>query len=213
MPSKPHGRHIRGLTLHRPWPWCFTHCGDQGKRVENRKWSPPDWMIGGYIALHSGKKFDLDAAYRMLGGEFGEAAKSVPMEDRDHPDSVITAVAILTDCYEYDEESADCWAFGPFCWELPEILVLDHPVKCRGAQGLWTLTDRVFDEIAAQVPAPDGTRDRKTCPHIGKRRHCTGCGVDICRDCGDHLYANGAGLITTPEGRAFWDKPRTDQQQ
>lgn len=154
MPRRLHGRVIRGLTLHRPFPWAFTI---GMKRVENRKWSPPEWMIGGYLALHSGKKFDLDSAYQMLHGEFGEAAEAVPMQDRDHPHSVITCVAELTGCYSVEEsQAADPWAFGPEVWETPVVHVLERPVACKGAQGLWTLTDRVFDEIAEQVPAQRG---------------------------------------------------------
>ena len=59
------GMPIRGLTLWRPWPWAFTHAD---KRVENRPRKPPAYMIGGYLALHSGKHFDHSALVAMQEG-------------------------------------------------------------------------------------------------------------------------------------------------
>jgi len=149
------GRIIRGLTLHRPWPWAFTHLPEsEAKGVENRGWKPPRQMIGGWVALHSGKAFDDGAWQRMRAGFFGSAAQAVPPAG-DHPDSVITVLCRLTGSYSLPGKSAvhsDPWAFGPECWELPASrrVVLPEPVPCRGAQGLWRLPDEVFERVRVQ---------------------------------------------------------------
>ena len=38
------------------------------------------------------------------------------------------------------------WAFGPYCWWLEDLVVLDEPIEARGGLGLWS----------AEVPAEDG---------------------------------------------------------
>jgi hypothetical protein len=33
------------------------------------------------------------------------------------------------------------WTPGRYAWEIANVKVLDHPVKMRGSQGLWTVHD------------------------------------------------------------------------
>src|ERR1043165_9086031 len=48
------GHLIRGLSLTRPCPFAFLNGpADERKLIENRKWKPPVWMIGEYLALHA----------------------------------------------------------------------------------------------------------------------------------------------------------------
>lgn len=145
---KLEGREIRGLTLHRPWPWAFTHAD---KRVENRTWPPPDHILDGWIALHSGQQYDLGAEVRMATGDFGAAAEACPLGDDKHLSGVITAVALL-DHFEPRLAPTDPWAFGPFCWHFCEVWVLPRPVPCKGARGLWRLRQDTFEAIAAAWP-------------------------------------------------------------
>jgi len=146
------GRIVRGLTLTRPWPWAFLHAG---KRVENRNWAPPGFMLGGWLALHAGLGFDFAALEKFVGGRFGELAERVPTDRNAHPCGVIFALAGLRGHYVLDatEHSADPWAFGPEVWELPGHLFrpLAEPVPCRGFQKLWKLPADVFHQVAAQV--------------------------------------------------------------
>ncbi len=143
---------IRGFTLWRPWLWCFTHAG---KRIENRSWKPPATIIGGYLALHNGNKWDESAFLNMRQGEFGLAAKMVP-DTIKHVAGQIEAVAYLSgyfrkgDMFEHEQESP--YAFGPYCWRTPNVYRLDEPVPHRGAQGLWTLEDRALARIREQLP-------------------------------------------------------------
>ena len=148
------GRIIRGLTLWRPWPWCFIHAG---KRVENRKWPPPKSIRGGWLALHAGKRFDRQACDAMRAGRFDPRAVDVPERPEDHPHSRIVAVGRLESCYQLDAQRrrlnpyTDPWAFGPYVWELQDLQQLPDPVPCLGAQGLWKLPDDVFELVRAQV--------------------------------------------------------------
>ena len=153
---------LLGLTLWRPWAWCFT---DADKRVENRPMAPWRRAIGCWIALHSGMKWDAEGVHRMMRGDFGVAATGV-MEGGGylHPHSMITGIAHLTGCVNLAE--AQCtlpgdarpvqlqgnpWAFGPYCWLTPHVIKLPEPVRCRGAQGLWVLPPEVEEEVREQV--------------------------------------------------------------
>ena len=52
---------IRGLSLTRPWPFAFVNGPEPlQKRVENRSWKPPQFIIGNYLALHAAKSWAED---------------------------------------------------------------------------------------------------------------------------------------------------------
>ncbi len=155
---------LRGLTLHRPWPWAFT---DADKRVENRPQRPPRGMIGQWVALHSGLHMDTDAALRMRGGHYGEAARTCPVTDTNCPPSVITCIAAVRGFFEVDivhengrdifvhkdtrAPITDPWTFGPVAIDSPYIVKLPTSVVCRGAQGWWRLPEAVDTAVRAQV--------------------------------------------------------------
>lgn len=150
------GRRVRGLTLWRPWPWTFTHAD---KRVENRSWKPPDTIVGGYLALHAGLKFDSHACLGMQNGEFGAAAVRIDPREGAHPHGVIVAVARLEGFHMSAGQGRlpgdDLWEFGPYVWRTPNVQRLSTPVDCKGAQGLWKLPQDVFEAVAAQIEGTD----------------------------------------------------------
>ena len=48
------------------------------------------------------------------------------------------------------ESWGDPWAVGPWCWHVDEVLALEEPIPCRGAQGLWYVPEEhvvVFREL------------------------------------------------------------------
>ncbi|QQR47709.1 hypothetical protein JKA73_17385 [Myxococcus xanthus] len=138
---------IRGLTLIRPWAWAIA-CA--GKDVENRTWEPPRAMVGGWLAIHAGKKWDQDAA-DSIADTFGI---KVPGES-EQPSGVIIAMARIAGVVR-DSESP--WFCGPVGWTLDQVVQLQTPVACRGAQGLWTLPEPVLERVHAGWAAARGAR-------------------------------------------------------
>lgn len=133
---------MKALTLHRPWTEAILV---GGKTVENRKWPLPLPMIGHPIALHGGKTYDESGAAWMR-----DAGLFVPPKDADSPLGVV-GVAWFGEAFQITppQEHLD-WFFGPWCWPVLKVWKLPEPIACRGAQGLWNLTDRVSTELAHQ---------------------------------------------------------------
>ena len=46
---------MKALTLWRPWPAAICYFG---KRVENRTWCPPAYLLGQDLAIHAGVRID-----------------------------------------------------------------------------------------------------------------------------------------------------------
>jgi hypothetical protein len=130
---------IRGLTLIRPWGWAIAHAG---KDVENRTWEPPRGAVGGWLAIHSGEKYDQESADWMRDEL---ELDDVPVKRAD-PAGVIVAVAQLA---EVVTESASEWWAGPFGWRLENVTALPSPVPCKGALGLWKLPVPVLTAVRA----------------------------------------------------------------
>lgn len=151
---------IRGLTLHRPWPFAFLteprpdslNEPIAAKRVENRSWAPPEWMRDQYIALHSGQHWDDE------GGGYIETVTGLTLPPSEfHGAGEIFAVAKLS--HWVNEEDFDTmqdpaalpedqrpWFFGPWGWILTEFKAIE-PVKCRGFQKLWKLPPLVLMQV------------------------------------------------------------------
>jgi len=128
---------MRALSLWRPWPWAFFHAG---KRVENRSWPPPAGIIGEWVAMHAAQRYDVDAAVRMLNGDFGASAIMCPRDD-DHPTGIVGAF-LVHGAFELGSTrrvgrvtAADMlsrYAFGPWCWVTPNVIQLAEPIPCKG---------------------------------------------------------------------------------
>ena len=54
---------MRALTLWRPWSDAIVF---GPKRIENRTWVPPASMIGRYLAIHAGVRFDDDVGCSLI---------------------------------------------------------------------------------------------------------------------------------------------------
>lgn len=133
---------IRGLTLIRPWAWAVAHAG---KDIENRTWEPPRYMLGGFVAIHAGMKWDEDAA----SGIECELDICVPDEDA-HPSGVIVAVARIAGIQR--ESFGSPWFCGPVGWQLRDVVRIE-PVPCKGAQGLWVLPPDVLATVRERYAA------------------------------------------------------------
>lgn len=137
---------FRGLTLIRPWPSAIF---ESTKRIENRSWKPWKCVIGKFIAIHSGQKYDKQAAQWMSGNGL-----YTPPENKSCPSSCIVGVARVVDCLEYTDlfdSSIDPWFFGKFGWILDDVVKLSEPVACKGAMGLWRIKSDMKKKIISLV--------------------------------------------------------------
>jgi len=143
---------VRALTVLQPWASCIAYFG---KRVENRTWRPPESMLGQRIAIHAGVGLDKsgwDAFWtnRDLVGPNTciSFAMGLMLASPKAGRGVILATAVIE---RITTEGDSPWFTGPFGWVLREVETLepDDWVKCRGAQGLWTLPADVESAVLA----------------------------------------------------------------
>ena len=140
---------MQALTLRHPWPWAIVALG---KRIENRKWSAA-MAPGTWYAIHGGKVPTGDDLYDVLEQARELVLRLRYMLPRDaNPklrDACLTGIVALAQHGGYVRESDDPWFEGPVGWVIADLIVLDEPIPCRGAQGLWN----VPEEIAAILNA------------------------------------------------------------
>lgn len=138
---------MKALTLIQPWAWAICYAG---KRIENRVWRAPLWLKDQVFAIHAGKKNNLEACADLVAEELPVPLKHQMVQ------SAVVALVRLTGCKPVEQvahrEQRSRWAFGPWCWELADLVVLPKPVPCPGARGLWDLPPDVEKAVLAQVP-------------------------------------------------------------
>ena len=147
---------LRALTLIQPWAYAVCHLG---KTIENRTWPPPSGIVGQHLAIHAGKKFDEDDA-DAIRNEFGLGVPDVV------PVGAIVAVVRVAGAERVRDELAENlglpaqyatrWSSGPWCWLLADLVVLPHPVECRGKQGLWPVEGCTLDMVREEWRAGRG---------------------------------------------------------
>lgn len=138
---------MKALSIKQPWLYCIT---DLDKRVENRTWKPPDWIIGKRIALHASKKMDDSGGKSAASALAGLDLSTVV----DMPMGAIVATAVVRGWVDIDGNSShpdmlqyedDEWFFGFYGWILDDIRkVSPGPASCRGALGLWNVSPSIL---------------------------------------------------------------------
>jgi hypothetical protein len=131
------------LTLHQPWAYCVV---SKGKRIENRDWAPPDWMIGKYLAIHAGKTMDATALDAL---EHDPASPAIHTAMPEADAFVMGAVVAVAKLVSVVTESDDPWFRGPYGWVLSEVTAIE-PVVCRGYQKLWPLDQPTLALVRAR---------------------------------------------------------------
>ena len=138
------GRAMYALTLWQPWCYAMSHLG---KRVENRPWHPPAWLIGQRFALHAGAMLH-DDSFESL-----QHLLPAELDRRSLPRKAVCATArlrsVVREAVELPGDQRQ-WFVGPFGWVVDDLLVLPQPVPCRGFQKLWQLPVDVLDAVRAQ---------------------------------------------------------------
>lgn len=138
----------RALTLYQPWGWLMVH---HMKRIENRGWKPPAWIIGERIYVHQGKKWDADGA-EYIRDQLGGFEVWPPLA---------RAVGVLGSfridgCLDKDRgdkppAGQDRWFFGPYGWLTSEPRALRTVVQWRGALSLWKVPPDLERLIAEAI--------------------------------------------------------------
>jgi len=134
-----------------------------GKRIENRTWHPPSFLIGNRFAIHGGRGDlsapDLREVRLTMDGliaKHGTPSYRVDgdLKLKDVILSGIVATAVLDRVVEFagsdDIVQQDSWFDtipGNFGWILRDVIVLPEPIPCKGAQGLWTVPADVLKEL------------------------------------------------------------------
>ncbi len=133
---------MKSLTLHQPHTHSVAHLG---KRIENRNWTPPAHLVGEVIAIHAGKKLDLEALE-----DLQQRGYEIPDE---LPAKAVVAVARLVSVVEVappESHPQRQWWIGPYGWILDDVVALPSPVPCRGYQRLWNLPSDVAEAVYEQ---------------------------------------------------------------
>ncbi len=130
---------LLGLSLYQPWAYAVTHLG---KRIENRPWAPWARVIGTTIALHATKaRVDEHAAAAFIA----DLIHTLPPLDSLPRGAIVGTARVVG----FVTRSDDPWFFGPYGWQLADVVALPEPIACRGMQGLWP----VPPDVAARVLA------------------------------------------------------------
>lgn len=144
-PSKRRGElpQLYALTIWQPWCSAIV---DGSKRIENRGWRPPEWIIGDRIWLHAGKRFDLPGSLRCATLGFDRAKADLPLgaiigsaRVAGYQTAQMPKAKLFSKegyLYEGADLRGDPWWVGPVGWVLEDVLPLE-PHAALGMQKLW----------------------------------------------------------------------------
>lgn len=153
---------MRACTLWNPWAWAVISAG---KDVENR---PRSLGYVGEVAIHVGLNWDVSRvkedllyvsdAMKACGHPSGGVVRDNPItmgamlhRQRGHVIGVVEIVRWLP-----LHRVSSPWAFGPWCAVLRNPRPITEPIRVRGYQGVWTLSDDVERRVREQLEAPSG---------------------------------------------------------
>lgn len=140
---------MKALTLRHPWAFAICYWG---KRIENRSWRPQtELRIGHRFAIHGGRapagvdnvRYVIETGKELVK-KFGLPPGFSDLTGNDIVRSGIVATAVLKDVVT---RSDDPWFEGKYGWVLDEVIVLPEPIRCPGAQGLWTVPTSIEERL------------------------------------------------------------------
>lgn len=144
---------MRALTVYQPW--ASAEClGLKGNETRAR---PTKYR--GPLALHAGVKWSAtqEQAYAEIDAYLRGSGKSGLPAVRELPFGAVLAVCDLIDCLKVTEENVTSFSMfesiagdlsiGRYVWVLDRVKPLREPIRCRGAQGLWTPGNELLDQI------------------------------------------------------------------
>lgn len=144
---------MRVLSLRQPWLWSIDTLREpEAKRIENRRWPLPEYLLGKRIAFHAGQNWDEDGIRHFIELKLDHPARRELYER-----SLITCVVTVLRVWHVGagelvpDRSQRRWAFGPYAWELSDVKRLPAPIPWKGGQGLRRLPPEKILEINEQL--------------------------------------------------------------
>lgn len=132
---------MKAITVYQPYA-SFLAVGI--KRLETRGWPT---AYRGVIAIHASLNSDYDGGLE----DQIDAVANMGRRDIIRASGAIIGIATLTDCLPtgsllgLTELERRLGNFEPdrFAFRMEGAMPLDHPVPCRGKQGIWTIDEEV----------------------------------------------------------------------
>ena len=135
---------LLALTVHQPFAYFLMQAASDelAKRVENRTWMPPRWMIGRRFVVHAGASrarltYGDDLKWPLVfGAGLGTVALRGALRKAE-----TGSPATGWDCDEfpqgYEWLATHRHATGPICWVVDDPQPFDRPLPRPGAMGFW----------------------------------------------------------------------------
>lgn len=150
---------MKALTLWRPWPFAIFHLPPPvAKRVENRSWKPPAWLVGQRIAIHAGKTWDPSGARACIETQQLRPGLSGDMRSEGIIGTAVLCGLVTGDGYwelaegrlplGWSVKTISDWYIGPVGWLLDDVRALAEPIPCQGRQGLWDVPAELVERFA-----------------------------------------------------------------
>src|SRR5579862_6701644 len=116
------------ITLYQPWATAVVI---RAKRFETRSWSAPPKLLGRRIAIHAGRKLDLDWSPELEGA----LAPYGVLRDYPFPLGAFLATAVLTKVIPVEdvevtaaERACGIYTAGRYAWQLDDIYPLPEAI-------------------------------------------------------------------------------------
>jgi hypothetical protein len=144
---------MKALTLWPEWAFAIQRFGKDG---ENRTWPLWESMIGVPFAIHAGM-LGVHAEPRSKRGlqlrAFHDSMKALGIETTaTRAESIRGHIVAVVTCGFPTQHPRSRWGAndGQWFWPFTSVRVLETPIACKGAQGLWD----VPSEIERLIHAP-----------------------------------------------------------
>lgn len=143
---------MRALSLHQPWAQAVVL---DEKSIETRSWQT---SYRGPLAIHATKSMRHAQASDDQLERPSLVAEFTPI-----PLGALVGSVYLYDCLPVEEVRDDLsgtefrwgdYSDGRFAWLLHRARVLPRPIPCRGALGLWRLSDELSARVEREAVEP-----------------------------------------------------------
>jgi ASCH domain-containing protein len=122
----------QALSVRQPWAALIV---TGAKTVENRRWHPPEHVIGARLAIHAS----------LSRRDHPSDAAAAPFDD---VRGAVLGTVVVTDVVR---DASSPWAIdGHWHWVLEQPFAFPEPILCTGGRGLWAIPQRVERQMRAQ---------------------------------------------------------------